>query len=100
MVVSACTDGGGVSASHFTNVSVPSVESLTVSALVSSTSVKSIWFNSVVEKIANWRFSYILSFLGIYRKRDLVALKFCWISCAVSALLYMETCGILPTRAN
>jgi hypothetical protein len=28
--------------------------------------VKSIWSNSVIEKIANWRFSYILCFLSIY----------------------------------
>jgi hypothetical protein len=28
----------------------------------------------------------------------LVAMKFCWISCAVSALLYIETCGMLPEK--
>ena len=66
--MSASTDGGGVSPSHFTKVKSPDVESLTVSAEVSRTSVKSIWFNSVVEKMANWRFSYILCFLGIYER--------------------------------
>ena len=74
--------------SHFTNVRVPSVEVLTVSAEVSKTSLKFMSGSSVVEKIANCLFSYIGGFLSIYiEKRERVALKFCRISAAVSALL-------------
>ena len=60
MVVSASTDGGGVILSHFTNVRVPSVEVLTVSAEVSNTSLKFMSGSSVVEKIANCLLSYIV----------------------------------------
>ena len=61
--------------SHFTNVRVPSLEVLTVSAEVSKTSLKFMSGSSVVEKIANCLFSYIGGFLSIYgRYRDLRAL--------------------------
>ena len=46
--------------SHFTNVRVPSVETLQVSAEVSNTSLKFMSGSSVVEKIAYCLFSYIV----------------------------------------
>ena len=51
--------------SHFTNVRVPSVETLQVSAELSKTSLKFMNGSSVVEKIANCLFSYIIVFLSI-----------------------------------
>ena len=51
--------------SHFTKVRVPSVETLQVSAEVSKTSLKFMSGSSVVEKIANCLFSYIIVFLSI-----------------------------------
>ena len=51
--------------SHFTNVRVPSLEVLTVSAELSKTSLKFMSGSSVVEKIANCLISYIIVFLSI-----------------------------------
>ena len=51
--------------SHFTNVRVPSVETLQVSAELSKTSLKFMSGSSVVEKIANCLLSYIGGFLSI-----------------------------------
>ena len=83
--------------SHFTNVRVPSVEVLTVSAEVSNTSLKIMSGSSVVEKISNCLLSYIGGFLGIYIENlERRALKFCETSAAESALLYTETCEMFP----